>query len=187
MDRKFFKHELALVESENIGDGTKVWGWSHVMKGARIGKDCNIGEHCFIETNVVLGDRVTVKNGVAVWDGVTAENDVFLGPNAVLTNDMRPRSRSSNFKPQKTLLKKGCSIGANATVLCGITIGQYALVGAGSVVTGDVPDFAVVVGNPGRMRGFACICGEPLAFTAGRSVCACERIFEIIADRVKLR
>ncbi len=186
MEGKFFKHELALVESDDVGEGTRVWCWSHVMRGARIGKNCNIGEHCFIETNVVLGDGVTVKNGVAVWDGVTAEDDVFLGPNAVLTNDMRPRSRSSDFTPSKTLLKKGCSIGANATVLCGVTVGQYALVGAGSVVTRDVPDYAVVFGNPGRMQDFACHCGEPLVFAGGRTTCACGRTFEKDKDRVTL-
>ena len=158
----FYRHPLALVESEAIGPGTRVWAFAHVMREARIGADCNIGEHCFIESGVVLGDRVTVKNGVAVWDGVTAEDDVFLGPNAVLTNDLRPRSRLRRDGPLPTLLKRGASVGANATLLCGITVGSYALIGAGSVVTRDVPDHALVVGNPGRVVGHVCHCGGPL-------------------------
>ena len=132
------------------------------MSGARVGSDCNIGEHCFIESGARLGDRVTVKNGVAVWDGVVAEDDVFLGPNAALTNDLRPRSKLHRGPVQRTLLKRGASIGANATLLCGITVGAHAMIGAGAVVTRDVPSHALVVGNPARVVGRVCRCGAPL-------------------------
>lgn len=187
MSDGFFKHALALVESEQIGSGTRVWAWAHVMKGARIGSDCNIGEHCFVESGAVLGNRCTVKNGVQVWDGVTAEDDVFLGPNAVLTNDMRPRSRSADFKPEPTQLKQGCSIGANATVLCGLTVGRYALVAAGAMVTRDVPDFGLVVGSPARLRGHVCTCARTLEFDAqGAARCACGKRFAKAGDSVRI-
>ncbi len=181
-----FKHPLALVESEEIGSGTRVWAWAHVMKGAKVGADCNIGEHCFIETGVVLGDRVTVKNGVAVWEGVTAEDDVFLGPYAVLTNDMRPRSKVYHQEVARTLLRRGASIGANATLLCGITVGRHAMIGAGSVVTKDVPDFGLVLGNPGRLKGHVCVCSETLAFTGAEARCACGRAYRKREGRVEL-
>src|SRR3990172_1745895 len=129
MSETFFKHPLALVESKEIGPGTRIWAWAHVMEGARLGTDCNVGEHCFIEKGAVLGDRVTVKNGVAVWEGVTAEDDVFLGPNAVLTNDIRPRSKVYHEKVVPTLLRKGAAVGATATILCRITVGRYAMIG----------------------------------------------------------
>ncbi len=177
MEPTFFKHPLALVESETIGSGTRVWAWAHVMVGARIGADCNIGEHCFVERGAVLGDRVTVKNGVAVWEGVTAEDDVFLGPSAVFTNDVRPRSKVYHDAVVPTLLKRGASIGANATVLCGLTVGSYAMVGAGSVVTRSVPDHALVVGNPARVTGYVCACTQRLNFAGDRFRCACGRAY----------
>jgi acetyltransferase-like isoleucine patch superfamily enzyme len=183
MSNGVFKHPLSLVESESIGDGTRIWAWAHVMKGARIGADCNIGEHCFIESGVVLGDRVTVKNGVAVWEGVTAEDDVFLGPNAVLTNDLRPRSKVYHAKVEPIVLREGSTIGANATVVCGVTIGRWAMVGAGSVVTRDVPDHALVYGNPGRLRGHVCRCSRPLKLTDGVAACSCGRRYAM-ADGV---
>ena len=172
LDGTFYKHPLALVETEAIGPGTRVWAWAHVMSGARVGADCNIGEHCFVESGVVLGDRVTVKNGVAVWNGVVAEDDVFLGPNAVLTNDLRPRSKVYRGPVQSTLLKRGASVGANATLLCGITVGEYAMVGAGAVVTRDIPSHALVVGNPGRVVGHVCRCGARLARRGASARCA---------------
>jgi len=142
------------------------------MDGARVGADCNIGEHCFIEQGAVLGDRVTVKNGVAVWKGVTAEDDVFLGPNVALTNDLRPRSRVYHAEVTPTRLKRGASIGANATLLCGITVGAYAMVGAGAVVTRDVPAHGLVVGSPARLAGHVCRCGERLP--AGGRIATCR-------------
>lgn len=171
-------HPLSLVETDEIGGGTRVWAWAHVMKGARIGADCNIGEHCFVEKGVVLGDRVTVKNGVAVWEGVVCEDDVFLGPNCVLTNDIRPRSKVYHDRVERTLLKRGASIGANATILCGITVGRYAMIGAGSVVTRDVPDHALVFGNPAVHHGWVCSCSATLAFEGDRARCACGKEYE---------
>jgi len=170
-----FRHPLALVESDEIGPRTRVWAWAHVMKGARIGADCNIGEHCFVEKGAVLGDRVTVKNGVAVWEGVTLEEDVFLGPQAVLTNDLLPRSRAREWTLIPTLVKRGASIGANATLLCGITVGRYAMVGAGAVVTRDVPDHGLVLGNPAKLGGYVCVCAKKLDFDGSRARCACGR------------
>ena len=180
-----FKHPLALVESRSIGRGTRVWAWAHVMEGARVGADCNIGEHCFIEKGAVLGDRVTVKNGVAVWEGVIAEDDVFLGPNVALTNDLRPRSKVYHARVTRTLLKRGASIGANATLLCGITIGAYAMIGAGAVVTRDVPAHGLVVGNPARLKGHVCRCGERLRVGRRSASCnSCDRKYSLTGRRV---
>ena len=186
MSDSYFKHALSLVESDQIGQGTRVWAWAHVMQDSRLGDDCNIGEHCFVESGAVLGNRVTVKNGVQVWDGVTVEDDVFLGPNAVLTNDMRPRSRSADFEPEPTLLKQGCSIGANATVLCGLTIGRYALIAAAAVVTRDVPDWALMVGSPARLCGHVCQCSRSLEFAADDlAQCSCGKRFRRVGDAVE--
>jgi acetyltransferase-like isoleucine patch superfamily enzyme len=147
---KFFQHSHALVESADIGDATRIWAFAHVLPGARIGSDCNICDHVFIENDVVIGDRVTIKCGVQVWDGVRLEDDVMIGPNATFTNDLFPRSKQA-FELRATVVGAGASIGANATILCGLTIGRGAMVGAGAVVTRDVPDRALVVGNPARL------------------------------------
>lgn len=146
----YFKHSHALVETEQIGENTRIWAFVHVLPDARIGADCNICDHVFIENDVVIGNRVTIKCGVQIWDGVRLEDDVMVGPNATFTNDQFPRSKQP-FKLQQTLVKKGASIGANATILCGITIGEDAMVGAGAVVTKSVPARAVVMGNPARI------------------------------------
>lgn len=147
----FFQHERAIVESPNIGEGTRVWAFAHVLPGAVVGKDCNICDGVFVENDVVIGDRVTIKCGVQVWDGVRLEDDVFVGPNATFTNDPMPRSRQHLAKYPATVVRRGASIGANATILPGLTIGIGAMVGAGAVVTGSVPAHAVVVGNPARI------------------------------------
>lgn len=149
--RTFF-HPQALVESPHVGEGTRIWAFAHVLPGARIGADCNICDGVFVENDVIVGDRVTVKCGVQLWDGVVLEDDVFVGPNATFTNDPFPRSRQHPERYARTIVRRGASIGANATLLPGVTIGAGAMVGAGSVVTRDVPPDSVVVGNPARAR-----------------------------------
>ena len=145
-----FTHELSDVQSSNIGAGTKVWQYVVVLEGAEIGENCNICSHCFIENDVVIGNRVTIKCGVQIWDGLRIEDDVFIGPNATFTNDLYPRSKQ-DFSLLQTTVKKGATVGANATILAGITIGRNAMVGAGAVVTKDVPPNVLVVGNPARI------------------------------------
>jgi acetyltransferase-like isoleucine patch superfamily enzyme/dTDP-4-dehydrorhamnose 3,5-epimerase-like enzyme len=149
-----YLHPQSLCESEAVGDGTRVWAFAHVLPGAVIGRDCNVCDSVFIENDVVVGDRVTIKCGVQLWDGVRLEDDVFVGPNATFTNDPFPRSKRYPVEFPTTVVRRGASIGANATILPGLTIGRDALVGAGSVVTRDVPDRAVVVGNPARVTGY---------------------------------
>ncbi len=151
-----FKHPAAIVETDQIGDGTRIWAFAHILPGARIGRDCNICDHTFIENHVVIGDRVTIKCGVQVWDGVSIEDDVFIGPNATFTNDNFPRSKAHQKLEEipRTCVKSGASIGANATVLPGITIGERAMVGAGAVVTRSIPPDTIVVGNPARIVGY---------------------------------
>lgn len=176
-----FIHELALVESDQVGDGTRVWPFAHLMTGCVVGAACNIGEHVFVESGVRVGDRVTVKNNVLLWDGVVVENDVFLGPNAVFTNDPNPRApfKKSRDRFVGTLVQEGASVGANSTIVCGVRIGRYAMVGAGSVVTRDVPDHALVYGNPARRHGWVCTCGERLGEDWS---CRCGRVFEMTDD-----
>lgn len=155
-----FIHPQAIVESEDIGAGTRVWAFAHVMKNARIGKGCNIGDHSFVETGAIIGNDCTIKNGVSVWDGVEMGDLVFVGPNVAFTNDTIPRSKVYHPKPERTRILEGASIGANATILSGITIGKYAMIGAGSVVTKDVKDFELVFGSPARHAGWVNKAGE---------------------------
>lgn len=150
----FFLHPAAICDSERVGAGTRIWPFSHILQGASIGEDCNICEHVFIENDVVVGNRVTVKSGVQLWDGVVIEDDVFIGPNATFTNDRFPRSKSWQDRVSTTRVRQGASIGANATILPGLEIGESAMIGAGSVVTRDVPAYAVVAGNPARLIGY---------------------------------
>jgi acetyltransferase-like isoleucine patch superfamily enzyme len=154
LEMNYFKHDQSLVESEQIGDGTRVWAFVHILSGAKIGRDCNICDHVFIENDVVIGDRVTIKCGVQIWDGLRLADDVFVGPNATFTNDLFPRSKAYPEAFAQTIVCAGASIGANATILAGITIGAKAMVGAGAVVTKDVPARAIVVGNPARVKGY---------------------------------
>lgn len=144
-------HKLAICEAENIGANTRIWAFSHILPGAIIGQNCNICENVFIENNVVVGDNVTIKNGVQIWDGITIEDGVFIGPNVTFSNDKFPVSRNPNYRQLKTVVETGASIGANSTILPGIRIGSNSLVGAGSVVTKDVPAGYIVVGNPARI------------------------------------
>jgi acetyltransferase-like isoleucine patch superfamily enzyme len=149
-----FIHEKAEVQSRSIGAGTRIWQFTVVLDGARIGSNCNINAQCFIENEVVIGDNVTVKCGVHLWDGITIEDNVQIGPSAVFTNDKYPRAKQS-YEMQKITVKKGASIGGNATILGGVTIGEYAMIGAGSVVTKDVPAGELWYGNPARSHGKA--------------------------------
>lgn len=150
----FYKHPQALVETERVGTGTRIWAFAHVLPGALIGEDCNICDHVFIENDVVIGDRVTVKCGVQIWDGLRIDDDVFIGPNATFTNDLFPRSKQYPTIFSPTVIQQGASIGANATILAGNIIGRNAMVGAGAVVTKDVPPNAIVVGSPARITGY---------------------------------
>lgn len=151
---RFFLHPTALCESEKIGERTRLWAFSHILPGAQIGSDCNVCDGVFVENDVVVGDRVTIKSGVQLWDGVTLEDDVFVGPNVTFSNDSFPRSGNRPKTLERTTIMRGASIGANATILPGLTVGMSAMVGAGSVVTKSVPDFAIVYGNPARLRGY---------------------------------
>jgi acetyltransferase-like isoleucine patch superfamily enzyme len=148
-----FVHEHGLCESDQVGSGTRIWAFAHVLPGARIGKDCNICDGVFIENDVIVGNRVTVKSGVQLWNGVELEDDVFVGPGAAFTNDRFPRSRQW-IEPERTIVRTSASIGANATILPGVEIGRGAMVGAGAVVTRPVPPHAVVTGNPARIHGY---------------------------------
>jgi UDP-2-acetamido-3-amino-2,3-dideoxy-glucuronate N-acetyltransferase len=149
-----FIHPLSDVKTSCIGEGTKIWQFSVVFANAKIGKNCNICAHTLIENDVVIGNNVTVKSGVFLWDGITLDDNVFVGPNATFTNDKVPRSKCFPTDFLKTIVKEGASIGANATILPGIVIGKFAMIGAGTVVTKDVPDYAVVLGNPGKVIRF---------------------------------
>ena len=154
-NQEFMKHPTALVETKNIGKDTRIWAFTHILPNAVIGENCNICDHVFIENDVVIGNRVTIKSGVQLWDGITIEDDVFIGPNATFTNDPFPRSKKFLEQYPLTVISQGASVGANATILPGLLIGQYAMIGAGTVVTKNVPPFAIVVGNPARITGYA--------------------------------
>jgi UDP-2-acetamido-3-amino-2,3-dideoxy-glucuronate N-acetyltransferase len=179
-ETKFFAHPRALIDTNRIGDRTRIWAFAHVMEGAEIGSDCNIGEHVFIESGASLGSHVTVKNGVSVWTRVTIEDNCFLGPHCVFTNDKNPRAyiKKGSESLLPTLVKANSSIGANATIVCGNTIGRFAFVGAGAVVIRDVLDYSLVVGNPARQIGWMCECAEKLPMNASSAVedtCTCDQ------------
>jgi acetyltransferase-like isoleucine patch superfamily enzyme len=159
-----FIHPLAVVdEGAKIGKGTKIWHFAHVRGTAALGENCNIGKDVYIDTDVVIGNNVKIQNGVSVYKGVKIEDDVFCGPHMTFTNDLYPRAFGDTFEIFKTLVKKGASIGAHATIICDITLGEYCMVGSGAVVTKDVPTHGLVVGNPARLVGYVCICGQPLS------------------------
>jgi acetyltransferase-like isoleucine patch superfamily enzyme len=164
MSSNVFVHPNALVETNAIGNGTRVWAFAHVLPNVVIGQDCNIGDHCFIESGVRLGDKVTLKNGVSVWEGVTVDDKVFVGPNVAFTNDLYPRSKVYLKAARETRVCEGASIGANATIVSGVRLGKYCLIGAGAVVTRDVADFELVYGNPAKHKGWVGIDGSPLTF-----------------------
>ena len=188
MKKNYFVHESSYIdEPSSIGDNTHIWHFTHIMAGCKIGECCNIGQNVVISPDVVIGNNVKIQNNVSVYTGVVVEDDVFLGPSCVFTNVINPRShisRKNEYK--KTILKQGCSIGANATIVCGNTIGKYALVGAGSVVTKNVPDYALVKGNPARVSGYVCYCGGKLEFVNDFAKCPiCNR--EYLKENEKIK
>lgn len=186
MKNDFWAHETAEIQKgATIGKGTKIWHQSQVLQGAQIGKNCIIGHNCLISSKAKLGDGVKLESNIDIWDLVTLQDYVFVGPSAVFTNDLNPRAKYPKKKfPQygkwlPTLVKEGVSIGANATILCGLTIGKWAMVGAGAVVTKDVPDYAIAVGNPAKSVGWICECGAKLEFSQNQAACkVCKRTYE---------
>ena len=165
-EKNYFVHPSAFIEEDvSIGEGTKIWHLVQIRKGAKIGKNCIFGKSVFIDTNVTIGNNVKIQNFVSVYQGVTIEDDVFVGPHVCFTNDYLPRSFVSDWELIATKVKKGASIGANATIVCGITIGEYAMIGAGSLVSKDVQAHELVYGNPAKRKGYVCFCGNILEKT----------------------
>ena len=180
-ERKYFVHESSYIDEPcEIGEGTKIWHFSHIMQNARVGKNCNIGQNVVIGPDVTIGNGCKIQNNVSVYKGVTLEDEVFCGPSMVFTNVYNPRGairRMGELRP--TLVKKGATIGANATIICGITIGISAFIGTGTVVLTDVPDYALMVGNPAKQKGWMCACGIQLIFKGNRAKCmACKRKYK---------
>jgi UDP-2-acetamido-3-amino-2,3-dideoxy-glucuronate N-acetyltransferase len=183
-DKEYFLHQSSYLDEPcSIGAGTKIWHFCHVMKDCVIGRDCSIGQNVFVASGVRIGDGCKIQNNVSVYTGVVLEDHVFCGPSVVFTNVVNPRSeivRKDEYQP--TLVKRGATLGANATLVCGITIGAYAFVAAGAVVTRDVPDFALVMGNPARPRGWMCRCGVRLAASYGTSRCSACGVSYLLRD-----
>jgi UDP-2-acetamido-3-amino-2,3-dideoxy-glucuronate N-acetyltransferase len=185
MSTETFVHPSALVEEDSIGEGTKVWAFAHILSGAKVGRNCNIGDHCFVESGASVGDNVTIKNGISIWEGVTLEDDVFVGPNVVFTNDLLPRSPRSEAAESRysnrewlapTVIERGATLGAGSIILAGNRVGQFAFVAAGALVTADVPAYALAIGVPARVRGYVCECGARTIDTHGTLLCpACDR------------
>lgn len=193
MKRNYFAHCTAIVEkSACIGAGTKIWHFSHIMKAAKIGNNCIIGQNAFIGAGAIIGNNVKIQNNVSVYDSVKLEDEVFCGPSVVFTNVFNPRSRIERKDEYKrTIVRQGASLGANATIVCGNVIGEFAFVGAGAVVTHNVPDYALVYGNPARLHGWMCRCGMKLNFslTGEKNVARCKEcniIFEKENTTVRL-
>lgn len=191
MTDKYFAHETAVIDpGAEIGDGTQIWHFSHVMGGARIGQRCKLGQNVFVAKGAVLGQNCKIQNNVSIYEGVVLEDDVFCGPSMVFTNVKTPRSgvlRNTSDDYLETHVKKGASIGANATIVCGVTIGSYSFVGAGSVVSRDVPDYALVVGVPARVKGWACECGITLSFpdTKEATCSECGKRYVMVDGQVR--
>lgn len=179
-----FVHPDGRCESEDVGVGTRIWAFAHVLKGAILGRECNVCDGAYIESGAVVGNRVTVKNQVMIFEGVTIEDDVFLGPGVIFTNDMNPRAfiKKHGDELLPTLVRRGATLGAGSVVVCGTSIGEYAFVGAGAVVARDIPDRAFVVGNPGQVIGWACDCGLRLPQDL---LCSCGRAWLRTADGVR--
>lgn len=185
-------HPTAIVETRDVGEGTRIFAYAHVLSGARIGGNCSLGDHCFVEGGASIGDNCVIKNGNMLWEGVTIEEGVFIGPHAFFTNDLYPRSRrliGVRYQDKSwvapTLVKRGASLGAAAVILGGVTIGEFAMVAAGAVVTKDVAPHALVLGNPARARGWVCRCGVPLRFKASAARCGCGLKFKRTRNEIK--
>ncbi len=187
-ERNFFAHETAVIDDGvQVGEGSKIWHFSHVLSGSKVGEKCNIGQNVVIGPRVTVGDRCKIQNNVSLYEGVTLEDEVFCGPSMVFTNVMNPRAAIPRMKELRTtLVKRGASVGANATLVCGHSIGAYAFVGAGAVVVNDVPDYALVVGNPAKQMGWMCSCGTRLTLEDGKAACrACGNGYELSDGRLK--
>ena len=182
-----FIHESSYVDDgASVGDGTKIWHFCHVMPGAVIGERCNLGQNVVVMNGVRLGNNVKVQNNVSIYEGVELEDDVFCGPSMVFTNVMNPRSHVSRKNAyRKTLVRRGSSIGANATIVCGVTLGEYSFVGAGAVVNSDVPAYGLVVGVPARRIGWMCQCGERLPDSGSGTCAACGTVYERAGDAIR--
>lgn len=188
MNTRIYVHESSFIDDDvEIGEGTKIWYFCHIQRGARIGKHCSLGQNVNISNNVRIGDYCKIQNNVSLYEGVELDNYVFCGPSCVFTNDLTPRSKypkgSSGYK--KTHIMEGASVGANATVVCGITVGKWALIGSGAVVTKDVPDYALMIGVPAVQRGWVCECGHSLQFVEAKARCsACGRRYTLVGNQV---
>ena len=191
MKRERWVHPLGMCDSANVGNGTRIWAFAHVMKDAVVGEDCNIGEHVFVESGAVVGSRCTIKNGVMIWEGITLEDDVFVGPGVVFTNDRFPRSPRLDVVAERyhgkgwvsrTVVRRGASIGAGAVILPGIEIGEFATVAAGAVVTKPVPAHRLAVGSPAKIKAWMCLCGGVL--NAGRKCPLCNRSYKLVRGKL---
>ncbi len=181
MGTEFFVHESSYIDDDvEIGEGTKIWHFCHIQKGARIGKNCSLGQNVNISNNVRIGDSCKLQNNVSLYEGVELENHVFCGPSCVFTNDLTPRAKypKGHAGYLKTIVREGASIGANATIVCGHTVGRWALIGSGAVVTKDVPDYALMLGVPAEQKGWVCECGKRLYFEGDTTTCECGRYYK---------
>jgi len=189
MNQRFFSHETALIDPPfSIGENTKIWHYTHICRDVKIGRNCKLGQNVYVAQGVNIGNYCKIQNNVSIYGGVELEDYVFCGPSAVFTNILRPRCKYPQETPDKfikTLVKTGASLGANSTIVCGITIGRHALVGAGAVVTKDVPEYAIVYGNPANQKGWVCECGFELVFTSAKTTCSkCAMKYEKLGGSV---
>ena len=189
MNKDIFIHDRAIVDTKKIGAGSRIWAFVHILSGAKIGKNANICDHCFIENDVIIGDDVTIKCGIWMWDGVRIGNNVQVGPGVIFTNDRYPRAKNREYILEHVTINDGASVGGGAILLPGVKIGKYALIGAGSVVTKDVPDYGLVYGNPAKLISYICICNRKFAIHEGHNiyVCQCGKKYHKLKNKVILK